>query len=87
VRDTALGSIQRFICREYGFRFSEKSYKDYSTIENRQLCALLEAKKLDAQTEIKTVAGENSQTVKCTLTQFSLYMQKEGMANSTINGV
>jgi hypothetical protein len=52
LRETNLGSIQRFVCRDCSFRFSEKSYKDSMTIEVRQLCADLEAKKLDTATEI-----------------------------------
>jgi integrase len=39
---------------------------------------------LDPQTEIKTVAGEESQDVKGKLVQFVLYMQKENKAESTI---
>ena len=59
IRETGLGSIQRFICRKCGFRFSDKSYKQYNLSEDNQLCAILEAKKLDTATEIKTVAGES----------------------------
>ena len=58
IKGDKIGSIQRFICRDCGFRFSEKSYKEYSLTENSQLCAKLEAKKLDTATETKTVAGD-----------------------------
>ena len=56
------GAIQRFLCRNCGFSFSEKSYK-ISLTDNSQLCAIydVEAKKLDYATETKTVAGEEKQ--------------------------
>ena len=75
---------QRYLCRDCGFRFSEKSYKDFLLTKNSQLCAKLEAKKLDSATEIKTVAGEDSLSLKGNLVQFTLYMQKEGLADSTV---
>jgi integrase len=39
---------------------------------------------LDTATETKTVAGEENPDVKGKLVQFAFYMQKEGMANSTV---
>ena len=51
-RETNLGLIQRFTCRDCGFKFSEKSYKDYLLTENSQLCAISEAKKVVDPQEI-----------------------------------
>ena len=67
-RETNVGSIQRYLCKNKrcNFRFSEKSYKEYCLSGNSQLCAELEAKKLDSATETKTVAGESA---KCNATQ------------------
>ena len=86
VRQTEIGEVQRFLCRECGFRFSEKSNIESQMNKGRQLSAILkEAKKLDTTTETKTVAGEKeNQNIKGELLQFAFYMQKEGMANSTV---
>jgi len=78
LRETNLGSIQRFVCRDCGFRYSEKSYKEYETIENHQLCAEFEAKKLDSATETKTVAGDNSAGKENEdEREYRLYLQKQ----------
>lgn len=86
LRETGLGSIQRFICRECGFRFSEKSYKDCLLTENSQLCAKLEAKKLDTATDIKTVAGESNgvnANSEAKIIEFIWWMKKQGYKEST----
>ena len=57
-RQTLNGEVQRFLCRDCGFRFSEKSNIDSRVNIGRQLCAIFEAKKLDTATETKTVAGD-----------------------------
>ena len=63
IRETTLGYVQRYICRDCDFRFSEKPYKEYELTENNQLCVILQdAKKLDTATEIKTVAGESKES-------------------------
>jgi integrase len=85
LRETNSRFAQRFICRDCGFRFSEKSNIASATNRKRQLSAILrEAKKLDTATETKTVAGEENPDVKGKLVQFAFYMQREGMANSTV---
>jgi integrase/recombinase XerD len=85
LRETNFGSVQRLKCRECGFRFSEKSYKEISTTEGRQLCALLEeAKKLDTATEIKTVAGEESQAIKGNITVYMAKATQKGLSEITI---
>jgi integrase len=86
--DTGLGSIQRFICRECGFRFSDRSYKATLLSENSQLGAILkEAKKLDTATEIKTVAGESTTTKsnsEAKILEFLWWMKKQGYKETTI---
>lgn len=87
IRETCLGSIQRFICRECGFRFSDNSYKANLLNENRQLCAKLEAKKLDTATETKTVAGESNQikaNSEARIIEFLWWMKKQGYKETTI---
>ncbi|MBN1357607.1 tyrosine-type recombinase/integrase [Candidatus Bathyarchaeota archaeon] len=74
--------VQRFICKKCGHRFSEKSYNLSET--NRgisQLCAILEAKKLDSATELKTVAGEKGQLV-----EYAWKLKKRGLNDRTIKG-
>ena len=83
IRETTFGSVQRLVCRDCGFRFSEKSYKDYLHIENSQLCAIydVEAKKLTAATEIKTVAGEKESS----LIEYAWQLKKKGLGDNTIS--
>jgi len=81
LRETSFNSIQRFICRDCGFRFSEKSYKDCLLTESSQLCAIIEeAKKLDTATEIKTVAGDG----KANLIEYAWRLKKKGLQDNTI---
>jgi hypothetical protein len=81
VRETNFGSVQRFKCRDCGYRFSEKS--NIASWMNRgfQLSAILEeAKKLDTQAEIKTVcAGEKGQLV-----EYTWKLKKRGLKEKTI---
>ena len=82
-RENQFGSIQRFICRECGSSFSEKSYKDYQLSNNSQLCAKLEAKKLDTATELKTVARDNNEQGE--IIAFLWHLKKQGYSESTIH--
>jgi integrase len=90
LRQTSLGTAQRFICRDCGFRFSEKSYIESSLSSVRQLCVLNEAKKLDSATEIKTVAGDIEKTSYCKsnsdadIIEHIWWMKKQGCRESTI---
>jgi integrase len=87
LRETTFGNVQRLVCRECGFRFSEKSYKEIITTENYQLCAILEAKKLDSTTEIMTVAGESTtakSNSEAKILDFLWYMKKQGYKETTI---
>jgi integrase len=87
-RETNLGSIQRLSCRECGFRFSEKSYKDSQLTEVSQLCAKLEAKKLETATETKTVAGESLAQLETDskILEHAWWLKKNGRSESTIEG-
>ena len=79
--------VQRFLCRSCGYRFSEKPISPKRVDYRRQLCAELEAKKLDSATETKTVAGESpkaEQGIKGKIIEFLWWMQKQGYRESTI---
>jgi integrase len=83
VRETGLGGIQRFICRDCGFRFSDKSYKESHPSKNSQLCAILEAKKLDTATETKTVAGDTNNQGE--IIAFLWHLKKQAYSDATIH--
>ncbi len=81
------GQIQRYLCRNCGYRFSEKSYKVCPTNRNHQLCVIKKAKKLDSQTETKTVAGVSlidNQGNKGKIIEYLWYMKKQGYAKTTV---
>jgi integrase len=88
-RETNFGLIQRFVCRDCGFRFSDNSYKVSLTNGNRQLCAIKKAKKLDSATEKKTVAGERKPTQELEIARGKIvelirYMERQGYSLETI---
>jgi hypothetical protein len=85
------GEVQRWLCRNCGYRFSEsqplKNSLDWSlntgsaTICKRQVCAQKDAKNLDTATKTKIVASDrkiDKATAKGLLLQFALWLQKEG---------
>ena len=91
IRDTLQGNVQRWLCRDCGFRFSDKPQKEKSGWSlnkptslsyKHQICAL-EAKNLEPQTETKTVAGVSPQDVKGKFVEFSFWMLKQGYSKST----
>jgi integrase len=87
IRETSIGSIQRYKCLDCNYRFSEKSYKEYSLTEDCQLCAILEAKKLDTATETNTVAGESTTarpSAEAKIIDFLWWMKKQGYKETTI---
>ena len=66
------GVVQRWLCRDCGFRFSEKPLQEISKrslnslgalASKRQICAT-EAKNLEPAMEIKTVAGDRKKKLK-----------------------
>jgi integrase len=81
VRETAFGSIQRFICRECGFRFSDSKglNLDSDSYGVSQLCAKIEAKKLDITTETKTVVGKSEKLI-----DFAWKLKKRNLCDQTI---
>lgn len=85
--------IQRYICRDCGYRFSEGGYSKsfYSATNihsNSQICAISkEAKNLEPQTETKTVAGVSPQAdAKGKIVEFSFWLLKQGYSTATITG-
>ena len=83
-RYTNEGQTQRYLCRECGYRFSEKSYKECQTNGNRQICAL-KVKNLasTAKTKIAGDLGKLPQDAKGLIAQFLAYLEKEGYSEET----
>jgi integrase/rubredoxin len=87
-------SVQRWLCRECGYRFSEKQPTNNlqrslnspsSIVKSNQICAI-EAKNLDSATEIKTVAGDKSQldaSVEGLHAQYLAYLEREGFVKES----
>ena len=84
-------TVQRWLCRACGYRFSEKppqknqewSINTQSGLTPiRQICVIQkEAKNLDSATEIKTVAGDLDrlpQDARGLITKFMAYLEREG---------
>lgn len=92
--------VQRWLCRHCGFRFSQPNEKKplrkkpYGYINNacpstssRQICALDKRVRNLIPTEIKAVAGEETQTqeeIKGKIIQFIWQMQKDNYSKATI---
>jgi integrase len=87
-------SVQRWLCRDCAYRFSEKpSQKNLkwqintaNTLSSKcRICAnRKEAKNLTQATETKTVAGEEKQTTKGKMLQFALHCKNEGLTEETV---
>ena len=76
---------QLFICRDCGYRFSEKANKDVMDINGtNQICALKDAKNLAAQ-ENKICARDAKlpPNVAGLVAQFLAYLEKEGFCKET----
>jgi integrase len=98
VRQTNSGDVQRYLCRECGYRFSEHRPQEFShesvkqslnteggLVSGYRLCAISKVKKLDAA-ETKTVAGEISQLkadIEGLVAQYMAYLEREGHAQET----
>jgi len=86
-------SVQRWLCRDCAYRFSEKPPQKNLTLTintantltfKRRICASRkEAKNLTTATETKTVAGEE-QATKGKILQFALHCKNEGLAEETV---
>jgi integrase len=87
-------SIQRWLCTDCAYRFSEKPPQKNlkwqintpnTLTSKRRICAnRKEAKNLTTATETKTVAGEEEQTTKGKMLQFALHCRNEGLAEETV---
>jgi integrase len=85
-------SVQRWLCRDCAYRFSEKPSQkklkwsintSNTLISRRRICAnRKEAKNLTTATETKTVAGDLD--TRGLLLQFAFYLNKEGKSQGTI---
>jgi len=90
LRHVANADVQRFLCRNCGFRFSDPSntYKLSRINTSRQVCAelLTESAKNLASATIEKVAGETEtrQDTKGKLVQFIFQMEKDNYAKESI---
>ena len=79
------GYVQRFLCRDCGYRFSDpsKSFKECQTSGERQVCAVLQdAKNLNTVEETKTLAGDLKDAPKWTI-QFLWSLKKDGICDNS----
>jgi integrase len=77
-------TIQRWLCRECGYRFSN-SNKASRRQYRCQLCALLEgAKKLDSSTKTKTVGGTKKKSIEAQIVNYLIRLKNEGRRETTI---
>lgn len=89
LRDTVDGtSIQRWQCRNCGYRFSEHSLRQclndtLQIIDGCQLGVLKKAKKLESTAETKT-AGEQKNSLEGQILQYLVYLKNQGYADGTI---
>ena len=80
--------IQRYYCRDCGYRFSEPIvFSEGSSRDRyRQVCVTADgAKNLIVAKEEKLATGEISET-KSTALEFAWWMKKQGFKQQTING-
>ena len=87
LRYTNEGQIQRYLCRDCGYRFSDKSYKECQTNSHSQICVLKKAKNLDTTTENKTVAGTKNyaeSNIKGAVAQYTAKQITLGLSKKTI---
>jgi integrase len=95
LRHTKDETIQRYVCRDCSFRFSDPMVSRKNLINekyqnvSRQICALEteRVKNLDAVKEIEKTAGETTKTnaeIKGKLIQYLWYLKKQGYRKTTI---
>ena len=87
VRKSGKGSVQRFVCRDCGHRFSESSALSIRLIDRSscQVCASLTgAKNLSKVEPFNDGPAGATNDVKSLLFQFGWWMKKQGYAESTI---
>lgn len=84
-------AIQRYLCRNCGYRFSEKHYKGYQTTRGRQICAL-KTKRVKNLVTVETrnqkwAAGATKlfdDEINGKLVEFLWWMKKRGWTKSTV---
>lgn len=87
IRKTRNGWIQRYICRNCGYRFSESSVlsTNLNNSGKRQVCAVLtEAKNLTKAEPQKSGLAGATLDIKGDIFEFAWWMKKEGYSESTI---
>jgi integrase len=86
-RKTKNGSVQRFICRDCGVRFSESSVlsRNLNNSGGRQVCAILtEAKNLTKVEPFKNGLAGATTDIKGKIVEFIWFMKKQGYSEATI---
>lgn len=86
-RTTAEGVVlQRYLCRDCGFRFSDANpYKITRINGHRQLCAILEAKKLvNPQLKNNVVETYAKTPDQGQIVDFLWHLKKQGYSDATI---
>ncbi len=89
LREISTGYVQRFLCRECGFRFSIPSKTlnlEFTTNGFSQLCAELEAKKLETTQKNKFCVGDIKKVdaeTKGLLIQFYAFLEKEAYSTES----
>ena len=84
--------IQRYLCRDcetrFSDRFSEQTIKSNAAChDDSQLCAILEAKKLETATENNKVAGEiekRQQEAKGKILELCIHLKRQNYSEETI---
>lgn len=91
IRKTRNGSVQRYICRDCGYRFSESSVlsMNLSNSGERQVCAILmEAKNLTEAEPLESgLAGATAideAEIKGKIVEFAWHLKKQGKSEATI---
>jgi integrase len=91
LRHTNFGEIQRYICRDCGFRFSDPEFSrkitnsSYDKQGSRQICAL-ETKRVKnlVKVEPRTETSLRESNTKGQIVSFAWHLKKLGRADSTI---
>jgi integrase len=87
LRYTNNGTIQRWLCRDCGYRFSENHFKECQTIDSRQICALetkIVKNLVKVEPRTKTGLAGATKEVKGKIIEYLWFLKKEGYAPSTI---
>jgi len=93
-RKTGNGDVQRYLCRNCGFRFSESNQKNLYTpsskSSSRQICVSPERKAknlVEVETQQKRSVGDtkiDKATIEGKIIEYTFWMKKQGYSESTI---